>query len=73
MRNVKILDGLKSGADMLNKWAVIRSNPKEWWTLDKTPGIVWPDVPDPEVPPSGDLSGKQINADYNRLMSVNCF
>jgi hypothetical protein len=47
MRNARIYDGLKSGAEVLNKLAYIRSNPKE--LVDKTPSIVWPEVPDPEA------------------------
>ena len=56
MRNARIHDGLKSGTEVLNKWAYIRSNPKE--LVDKTPSIVWPEVPDPEASAGEDLSGK---------------
>jgi hypothetical protein len=53
MRNAKIHDGLKSGEDVLSKWAAIRSNPRTM--IDAAPSITWPH---PDRPEEEDLSGK---------------
>ncbi len=55
LRNAKIHDGQKSGADVIAKWATIRSNFQSM--TDKVPGIRWPHFEVQED--DEDMSGKQ--------------
>jgi len=55
MRNAKVHDGLKCGADALTKWGQISTNPRTM--LDKTPSITWPMG---EAPTTEDTSGKLV-------------
>jgi hypothetical protein len=67
MRNARIHDGLKSGADVLAKWDKIRTNPRA--LMDKMPGICWPE---PTTENSEDLSGKYLDCSYKCLLYVDC-
>jgi hypothetical protein len=53
MRNAKTHDGLKSGQDVLTKWAQIRVNPKTM--MDKTPAVTWPHI---RTPMEEELTGE---------------
>jgi hypothetical protein len=55
LRNAKIHDGQKSGADVIAKWTTIRSNFQSM--TDKVPGIRWPHFEVQED--DEDMSGKQ--------------
>jgi hypothetical protein len=55
MRNARLHDGLKSGAEVFAKWGKIRSSPRDM--LDKQPPISWPEHQEPQ---EEDFSGKSI-------------
>jgi hypothetical protein len=56
LRNAKVHDGQKSGADVITKWATIRSNFQSM--MDKLPGIRWPHFEVQED--DEDMSGKNF-------------
>lgn len=56
MRKARLHEGLKSGPDVVAKWAKIRSSPRD--LADKLPSIMWPDLVDSDAEDRDDQSGE---------------